>query len=603
MNLNRGVAVPYLSGVVGVLLVGLSGLVLAPAAFADEPRAQNTGNRADDEADEARCHGPDERKGRDCPRPTPLTCAQLSGMAIPASAIKLRTTGGTVTSATLVAASGSGASALPEYCRVDGSIGPVDPTAPKILFRVALPTTWNSKVVMFGGGGFDGSIPNITGNVPAGPTNQLTPLGRGYATFASDSGHQAGPLGSQDGLFGLNDEAVANFGGDALKKTRDAAIFLIKARYAVRAPVKAYFAGGSTGGREALKVIQLWPKDWDGAIAWYPAWNDAAALLGGHRMNRALAQPGAYPNTPKRIVIFQAALEACDALDGVVDGLISNQSDCNAVFDPSVATLRGVPVRCPGGGDTGDTCLSDAQINALKTINTRTNFYFRLESGETHYPGYNVWGADLGITTNPSPLQPIVTFLAFGTTQPTMPMPRTAPYISVLTDQWLKYMVTRDPSFDSLKLDPEHPGRWAGRISELSELLDTSTDISAFARRGGKLLLAHGKADVLVSTRATEDYYKRLQAQMGRDDVRDFVRYYEVPGYGHAVSTVFNASWDSLTALEQWAEKGVSPRDQVVTDTAGIPGRTRPLCDYPKWPQYKGMGDVNAASSFACVRR
>jgi Tannase and feruloyl esterase len=77
----------------------------------------------------------------------------------------------------------------------------------------------------------------------------------------------------------------------------------------------------------------------------------------------------------------------------------------------------------------------------------------------------------------------------------------------------------------------------------------------------------------------------------------------EATGYGHAVSTVFNASWDSLTALEQWAEKGVSPRDQVVTDTAGIPGRTRPLCDYPKWPQYKGMGDVNAASSFACVRR
>src|SRR5207253_2435627 len=80
---------------------------------------------------------------------------------------------------------------LPEYCRVDRRISPIDPAAPNILFRVALPTAWNSKAVMFGGGGFNGSIPNVAGNVPAGPANQLTPLGRGYATFASDSGHQA----------------------------------------------------------------------------------------------------------------------------------------------------------------------------------------------------------------------------------------------------------------------------------------------------------------------------------------------------------------------------------------------------------------------------
>ena len=532
---------------------------------------------------------------------TPLTCAQLAGMAIPASEIGLPTTGGSVTSATLVPASGSGAAALPEYCRVDGRISPVDPTAPNILFRVALPTAWNSKAVMFGGGGFNGSIPNVAGNVPAGPANQPTPLGRGYATFASDSGHQANEFGSQDGRWGLNDEATRNFAGDALKKTRDAATFLIKARYAAGEPVKAYFAGGSTGGREALKVIQLWPKDWDGAIAWYPAWNDAAALLGGHRMNRALAQPGAYPNTPKRVVIFQAALEACDGLDGVVDGLISNQSLCNHVFDPSVATLNGVPVRCPGGADTGDTCLSDAQIKALKTINTSTHFYYHLDSRERHYPGYNVWGSDLGITSNPSPLQPIVTFLAFGTSQPTMPMPRTAPYISVLVDQWIKYSVTGDASFDSLSLDPEHPGRWARRIGDLSALLDNSTDISEFAKRGGKLLLAHGLSDVLVSTRATAEYYQRLEEQMGRERVRRFARYYEVPGYGHAISTVFNASWDSLTVLEQWAEEDVSPRNQVVTDTVGIPGRTRPLCDYPKWPQYRGSGDVNAAASFECV--
>jgi feruloyl esterase len=545
--------------------------------------------------------GDDDPPASSGPQATPLDCDQLKGVSIPAASIGLPTSGGKVTDASLVDASGTGPAALPEHCLVTGSIAPVDEDSTPILFRLALPTEWNSKVVMFGGGGFDGSIPNVVGNVPAGPTDQLTPLGRGYATFASDSGHQANALGSQDGRFGLDDEAVRNFGGDALKKTRDAAIYLVNARYAKGAPVRSYFAGGSTGGREALAAIQRWPADWDGAIAWYPAWNDVAALLAGQRVTRALAQPGAYPNTPKRLLVRDAALEACDALDGVEDGLIANQLQCNAIFDPATATLNGAPVRCAGGADTGDTCLSDAQITALKVVDTPTKFNFHLASGETQYPGNNVWGSDLGITSNPSALQPVVTFLAFGTTQPTMPMPTTAPYVSVLIDQWIKYSVTRDPSFDSMTLDPENPGPWGNRISELSTQLDTGTDISAFAARGGKLLLAHGLSDVLVSTRATEQYYQRLQAQMGPAAVDSFVRYYEVAGFGHAVSTVFNATWDSLTALEQWVEHDTSPSGQVTTDTVGVPGRTRPLCDYPKWPQYKGSGDVDLASSFSCV--
>lgn len=533
------------------------------------------------------------------PAPAPQSCEQLAGLSIPASAIALPTSGATVTDATVVAASGTGAAVVPEHCLVSASISPVDPAAPKIMMKVALPASWNGKALMFGGGGFDGTVPAITGNVPNGPTDQLRPIGRGYATFGSDSGHQANTYGSQDGTWGLNDEAASNFGRDAVKKTHDAALAIIQARYAA-SPKKSYFAGGSTGGREALAAIQRWPDDWDGAIAWYPAWNDAAALLGGHRMNRALAQPGAYPNQAKRKVVYDAAIEACDALDNVADGLISNQQACNASFDPSTATLGGNPVRCAGGVDTGDDCLSDAQIAALKAINTDTHFNFTLASGQTGYPGYNVWGADLGMATA-SPLQPIVTFLALGTTQPTMPMPRSAPYISVLVDQWIKYSVTRDANFDSLTLDPENPGTWATRISDLSVQLDTSTDIAAFRARGGKLLLAHGLQDVLVSTRATADYYQRLKVQMGGAAVDSFVRYYEVPGLGHAISTVFNAAWDSLTALENWVEKGVAPSAQLTTDTAGVPGRTRPLCDYPKWPRYNGSGDVDAASSFTCV--
>jgi feruloyl esterase len=529
------------------------------------------------------------------------SCADLSGMVIPAASIGLPTTGATVTSATVVAAAGAGNAAVDEYCKVLADISPIDATAPKIKFQLNLPVSWNTKAMMFGGGGFDGSIPAVGGNVGIGPADKKTPLQRGYATFGSDSGHQAGALGSQDHSFGLNDEAARNFGGDAIKKTHDAAVAIISARYGA-SPTKSYFQGGSTGGREALAAIQRWPADWNGAIALYPAWNDAGALLFGHKVNRALAAPGAYPNQAKRRVVYDAAMAACDSLDGVVDGLISNQTACNVKFNPDV-------VRCAGGADTGNTCLSDAQISALNVMNGNgltggAVFNFPLASGLQSYPGYNVWGADLGMASA-SPLQPTITFLALGTVQPSWPTPASGtPYLTPFLDQFINFAVMRNPSLSAnpLLLDPENPGPWAGRLSQLSTQLDTGTDISAFVARGGKLLLAHGKQDVLVSTRATEWYYQKLQSQFGPAQVDNFARYYEIPGLGHAVSTAFNPGWDSVTALEDWVEKGNAPVNQVMTDGAGVPGRTRPLCPYPTFAKYKGNSlDVNLASSFTCA--
>ncbi|WP_408372040.1 tannase/feruloyl esterase family alpha/beta hydrolase [Paraburkholderia aspalathi] len=535
------------------------------------------------------------------PAATPLSCAQLAGKTVPASSIGLPTTGATVTAATTIPASGTGAQATGEYCLVSGAINPVDPAAPQIKFQIAMPTVWNNKIMMFGGGGYDGTIPAPTGNVPAGPTAQPTPLGRGYATFASDSGHQANALGSEDGSFGVNDEAVQNFSGDALKKTRDAAVYLIDARYAVKAPKRAYFAGGSSGGREALAVVQRWPQDWDGSIVLYPAWAAASLDLQFGRITRSLAAPGAYLDQAKRKVLLNAVLAACDTLDGVADGLISNVAACNTTFNPATATVNGTALRCAGGADTGDTCLSDAQISALNVYNTPITFGYPLASGETQYPGFNVYGADLGVA-NASALQPTVTTLALGTSQPASPMPTTAPYLSVFWDQWIRYFVTRDSNYNSLTVDPQNPGSLQARISQLTGLQDVNkTDLSAFNARGGKILMAHGMADALVSTRSTEQYYQRLQATMGASAVANFVRFYEIPGYGHAVSTVYNASWDSLTTLENWVENGVTPPAQTVADTAGVPGRTRPLCEYPSFPRYNGSGDVNAASSFTCA--
>ena len=259
-----------------------------------------------------------------------------------------------------------------------------------------------------------------------------------------------------------------------------------------------------------------------------------------------------------------------------------------------------------GGADTGDTCLSDAQIAGFNVTNTPLVLNYTLASGETTYPGFNTWGTDFGIP-KASPLQPTVLTLSLGTEQPANPMPlitatSSPPYSSTFWDQWVKFFVTRDAAFNSLSLDPQNPGALQARIVELTGIQDLNkTDLSAFHAKGGKILMAHGSHDALVSTRATEQYWDRIRNTMGAAKVDSFARYYEIPGYGHAVSSVFNAAWDSLTTLENWVEKGTTPPNQVVSDTAGVPGRTRPLCDYPSWAKYKGTGDINVAPSYTCA--
>jgi Tannase and feruloyl esterase len=533
-------------------------------------------------------------------------CIALKGLALPAAAIGLPTSGAVVTDAVVVPPGGSGAATLGEYCKVLGEIAPVDPNAPKIRFQVNLPVTWNGKAMMYGGGGYNGIIATGLGNVPAGPADKPLPLGRGYATFGSDSGHQAGPTTSRDGSFAANDEALRNFSVDALKKTRDAATIVIQTHYA-KAPARTYFAGGSTGGREALLAVGHWPRDFDGAVVLYPAWNAVALNLHFGVMTRAMAQSGAYMNRDKRKTLLDASLEACDALDGVADGIIANVRACEASFDPTKALLRGKPLRCAGGADTGSDCLSDPQIAGIMSLERPLALDYKLASGETGYPGFTVWGTDFG-APSASPLQPTVVTLALGTLAPASPMPAvkapdSPPYGSTFYEQWVKYAVTRDAAYDAMALDPRAPGPWQQRVTQLSALQEaTRTDYSAFKARGGKILMAHGTHDALVSPRATRQLMGRLGKTMGDAELASMLRYYEIPSYGHAVSSTFNAAWDSLTTLENWVERGIAPPPQTVADTAGVPGRTRPLCEWPLWPKYRGSGEVNAAGSFECVR-
>jgi Tannase and feruloyl esterase len=509
-------------------------------------------------------------------------CAGLAQTRIPASVMSLPTTGGRVTSATVLTSVISGETIT--YCRVEADIFPVDPAAPNIRMRVALPHDWNRKAMMFGGGGYNGTIPDLATNVPFGRADRPVPLARRYATFASDSGHQQNPASppSLDGSFGVNDEAVHNFAaGDALKKTRDASLFLIRRAYDTN-PEEVYFAGGSTGGREALVVAQRWPKAFDGVISAYPAWNNLAEILDLGYLTQILSRPGAFPGPEKQTLVYNSVISACDGLDGLRDNVISNEDGCH--FDPYT-------LRCPGGADAGPTCLSDAQIRSVIAMSSPFRWPYRVASGETEYPGFPfLSGADMRTP-----------FLGFGTTPPANPMPVTSGYGMQYWDQWVKYFLTRDPGYNSLSLDPRHPGKWVHRISYLSTIEDrNNADLRPFARAGGKLILLHGNADELVSHRSTNEYYQRVRAKVG-PSTRGFMRYYLVPGANHANfgAPAYAATWDSLTALERWVEGGQSPTNPIVTDAAH--NRTRPLCEYPDWPRYRA-GDPNNASSFACTR-
>lgn len=516
-----------------------------------------------------------------------VDCDGLQGLRVPAQRIGLPTTGAEVTATTSVPASGAGPTSSPAHCRADIAIHPVDPAAPDIRMGLALPEGWNGKTMMFGGGGYNGTVPLLTQNVPFGPLDQRTPLGRGYATYASDSGHQADPanhpIPSLDGSFAQNDEALRNFSGDALKKVHDTAAYVIRRAFD-RAPGTAYFAGGSTGGREALAVAQRWPRDFDGVIAAYPAWNAATLDLFFGRVAHEFAEPGAFPSTAQQDLVAQRVLEACDGGDGLEDGVVSDEAGCD--FDAET-------LLCGDGETPGATCLSREQVDAVVSAESAWRLPYRVASGEWGYPGFPLLSGARMST-------PI---LGYGTTAPADPMPVTAGYGAQFWAQWVRFAVARDSQASPFAVDPDAPGRWQRRINELTALQDVNdADLRPFARAGGRLILIHGAADELVSHRSTIDYYQRVRRVMGTRAAHDFSRFYLVPGANHAnfAPVAFSAAYDSLTVLEKWAERGVAPSErQVVADGNAGADRTRPLCEWPSWPAYVG-GDASDASSFRC---
>ena len=507
------------------------------------------------------------------------TCASLKGFAILKSAIGLPSSGATVQTATMISAAEEG-NANGSFCKVIGIIKPQNPTSPNIEFEVNLPATWNRRVVQMGGGCYDGSLVTGLTQYANQTPNSDTPLKQGYVTLGSDGGHKGKP--GFDGSFGLDDEALMNYGKQSIKKTHDAAMAVIRKAYG-QGPERFYFIGGSQGGHEALDAAARYPEDYDGVVAHFPAYNVTMLHLGSLNVGRALYAEGgaAWINPTKTKLIDDAVLAKCDELDGAKDGIISNVKACDAAFDISA-------LRCPDGADTGDNCLSDAQIRAVRTIDS------------PYKPGVTIAGMD---TFPKWALLEGATFEGpsnFGqVSQPSNPLSGKEALEYSAGDQTVKFILTRNPNYDPLKFDPT---QWKDRIATVAAIMDvTDVSLEKFRAKGGKIIMTHGTADDFITPYNSIEYYKRQLAQFGQERLDSFLRFYLIPGFGHGFG-VFNAKFDSLSALENWVEKGQPPSGLTVMDGNANANRTRPLCAYPTWPKFTGVpGGENSAASFTCV--
>jgi feruloyl esterase len=487
-------------------------------------------------------------------------CAQLASKAVGP---------GSITTTKLLDATGT----QPTYCQANGVI--VSSPTSTINFRMDLPTdsAWNKKLVQTGGGGYNGVV--RTSEIVTMFNGEVR--GRGYAFVGSDGGVQTQNLSSTLN----NPSAFDNFAFAHHPPVLQASLAALQTLYG-RGPERKYFFGVSTGGREALQQAQRYPENYDGIVAGEPVIDYSSVIQKGTAVAQlAFSNGGAGWLNPKKVSLYATAqLAECDGLDGLKDGIISNVNACK--FDPAV-------LRCAGGVDAGDTCLSDAQIATMKFIHSDSVLPAPIAFGITSAPPFGIGAEDdvAGLTT-----------MQFGA-NPEKP----ASSLFNFSDFWLKYQVTSNVNTTVLgyKL-----GSDAARWMELSEKVSANNpDLKAFADRGGKLLLWAGASDYLVPPGYSSNYYERVVAKLGKGKTDSFMRFYMLPGVVHGVTGPGAAISDLLGTLENWVEKQQAPNDPLVAAKFSGDGKavvlTRPMCRYPAWPKYKGAGDANAATSFDCV--
>lgn len=538
-------------------------------------------------------------------------CTALTGKTIAASQIGEATTGAVVTSATVKKAVADAPNAsntaivqgTPDYCEVLVDIKPVDSTAPLIKSQVNLPATWNGKKLQFGGGGFNGTL--ITGVQASrnAPPDVAMPLTRGYLTAGTDSGHQTGAR-DVPFAFALNQEALVNFAYAAYKKTHDVAIQLGVAYYNHR-PVKSYYLGASEGGREAMMMAQRYPQDYDGIVSIDPVMNWTGLQTFGNYVGGILqSKPGGWLGSKVQLV-HDTVNAACDSLDGVADGVVSNYKACKPVVDAALAARR-----CASGNDEGATCFSAAQLESIRVAHAGYTFSFPLANGMTSYAGLGYGGEGLANAWDrwmTGSVAPTTASMANAN----------ASRLYQYGNGYIRYFIAQNANFDPLSYDPAN---FKDRVLHVSNLMDTTNpDLSAFFARGGKLILREDLSDTAQSPYSGLNYFDAVTAKVGAATVQNSFAAYVATGLPHtspgiragsanAPSFGIPGSVDLLGPLESWVENGVKPADQMtLVNKAPLPPyntiASKPMCRYGTYPKFVGadLAGANLANNYSCV--
>jgi hypothetical protein len=461
---------------------------------------------------------------------------------------------------------------LPAFCRVMGIAKPTSDS--DIKFEVWLPASgWNGQFEQVGNGGFAGSIPESA---------MAVPLLRGYASAATDDGHSGG-MGAAWAIG--HPEKVIDFGYRAVHVVSIQAKAIIAAFYG-KDPKLAYFVGCSDGGREGLMEAQRYPEDFRGIVAGAPANYWTHLQFKGLWDERAASAPNAFIPPPKLKVLQDAALSACDSLDGLKDGLIQNPEVCH--FNPAV-------VQCKGE-DAAD-CLTEPQVQAAQKIYGPA---VNSETGAEINPGFSP-----GAEANPANWVLWITGANSG--RQTIG--------ALIANAFFSQMVFEKPDMNIDTVNFGSDVVFADK--KVGTVLDsTNPNLRAFKARGGKLIHYAGWGDAAIPPQGSVDYFESVQTAMG--NTKSFYRLFMVPGMSHCGggegANVFgnggtvpsaDASDDVVMALDRWVQQGVAPTKMIATryvDNNPAKGveYTRPLCLYPQDAQYNGSGDPDKASSFTC---
>ena len=455
----------------------------------------------------------------------------------------------------------------PQHCRVTGTI------APEIAFEVNLPDRWNDRFYMIGNGGHAGESLDDPGRA----SQRAAALANGFVMAQTNTGHFASK--EPGATFVLsNPQKAVDYAYRAVHVTADMAKRIARDYYGK--PVAfSYWNSCSNGGRQGLIEAQRYPDDFDGIVANAP-WVDQTGFAVGAAWNQKALTQAPVP-LAKLALVADRVMAVCDAVDGLKDGLIDDPRACK--FDP----VRDVTA-CKVGED-GPDCLTAAQADTLKKIYTGPT-----RQGRSFFPGFMPGSEAATVNAAGTPVSAWQGMIVAA-------QPTAKPAVFNLAEGTLRYLVFDPPrpDYDVLTFNVDTDLSVLDRWAKLANA--DNPDLSAFRKRGGRLIMTYGWSDQILQPLMGVQYYERALAANGRNTT-DFFRLFMAPGMAHCGGGIGPDRNDAVTAVIDWVEKKKAPDSLLASKvTNGKVVRTRPWCPYPQVARYKGQGSVDEAENFSCV--